>query len=161
MSDMIKKLNCKIGWLLFILFWIAVDQFTKYLVVTHMLYGHIKKILPILNFVLVFNNGAAFGMFDQQPGWQIVFFVVLALVISTILLVYLFRTPCEKRLRLFGMSLITAGAIGNVIDRLWHHTVIDFIQFHIGQWSFAIFNIADACITIGVIALLLTFYQNT
>jgi signal peptidase II len=155
-----QQKKCHIGWIFFSLLWIAIDQITKYLALTHLLYGHPKVILPILNFTLVFNNGAAFGMFDQQPGWQIVFFVVLALIISAVLLTYLFKTPCEKRLRLFGMSLVIAGAIGNVIDRLWHQTVIDFIQCHIAQWSFAIFNIADACITMGVIALLLTFYQS-
>jgi signal peptidase II len=152
--------KCHFGWLFFSLCWIAIDQFTKHLALTHLLYGHAKQILPVLNFTLVFNNGAAFGMFDQQPGWQIAFFVILALVISTVLLVMMFKTPCAKRLRLFAMSLVIAGAIGNVIDRLWHHTVIDFIQCHIGPYSFAIFNVADACITIGVIALLLTFYSK-
>lgn len=157
---MMKKYICHIGWLLFALCWIAIDQLTKHLAVTHLLYGQAKVILPILNFTLVFNNGAAFGMFDQQPGWQIVFFVILALLISLILLVMMFKTPNAKRLRLCGMSLIIAGAIGNVIDRLWHHTVIDFIQLHIGPYGFAIFNVADACITFGVIALLLTLYSK-
>ena len=157
---MLQKNKCHIGWMIFSLFWITIDQITKYVATTHLLYAKPKVILPILNFTLTFNDGAAFGMFDQQPGWQIIFFVVLALVITGVLIGYVLKTPCDRRMRLLGMSLIIAGAIGNLIDRVWHQTVIDFIQCHIGEWSFAIFNVADACITIGVFALLITFYSK-
>ncbi len=157
---MLKQNKCCIGWVLFSLAWVVIDQITKYLALHHLTYGKPSVVLPILNLTLVFNNGAAFGLFDQQPGWQIIFFVGLALLVSAVLIIYLLKTPCDNRLRLFGLSLVIAGAIGNVIDRLWHQSVIDFIQCHIQQWSFAIFNVADACITIGVIALLCTFYSK-
>jgi signal peptidase II len=157
---MLKNNKCHFGWIAFSMLWIVIDQITKYLAVNHLVYGQPKVILPVLNFTLSFNNGAAFGMFNDQPGWQIIFFSVLAIVVCGFLINYLFRTPCEKRCRLLGLSLVIAGAIGNLIDRLWHHTVIDFISCHVGDWSFAIFNVADACITMGVIALLISMHSK-
>jgi lipoprotein signal peptidase len=82
---MIKNNKCHFGWIAFSMLWIIIDQITKYLAVNHLAYGEPKVILPVLNFTLSFNNGAAFGMFNDQPGWQIIFFSVLFFCLITLI----------------------------------------------------------------------------
>ena len=147
------------AWLLVAIGLVVVDQYTKALIVKHFVFAQPYRILPVLNFTLVYNRGAAYGFLSNQPGWQLIFFSVLASVASIGLLIYFFRTSLQNVLRCSAVMLIVAGAIGNLIDRISLGYVVDFIQLHIGPYGFAIFNFADACITVGVICLLISFYS--
>lgn len=112
----------------------------------------IVEVLPFFNFRMAWNTGISFSMFDGG-GWRT--YVLLALQLSiTAGLVWWLRT-LQGRLTLVATGLIIGGAIGNIIDRIRWGAVADFFDFHVAGWHFATFNVADSCITIGVILLLL------
>lgn len=112
------------------------------------------EVMPGLNFTLVYNRGAAFSLLSDAGGWQRWFFAVFALIVSAVILVWLRRVLREDRLQASGLALILSGAIGNVLDRLQHGHVIDFIDVHYGGWHWPAFNVADSAITVGVLLLL-------
>jgi signal peptidase II len=105
---------------------------------------------PWLDIIRLHNPGAAFSFLAGAGGWQRWFFIVLALGVSVVLLWWLRSVyeAAERRLTL-ALSLILAGAIGNVIDRIEHGYVVDFIHVHWGNAYFPAFNIADAALTVG------------
>ena len=105
---------------------------------------------------LLYNTGAAFNFLADASGWQRWFFIVLGVLVSAAILVWLRQLdPRRHRLLAAGLALIMGGALGNVIDRVWHGHVIDFIHFHWRQWEFPAFNMADTSITIGAGLLIL------
>jgi signal peptidase II len=135
---------------------IAVDQFTKKEIVDHFFLGERIAVLPVLDIVHVHNTGAAFSMLADASGWQRWFFAVLALGVAAAIVVWLGKLKARSQwLLACSLSLILAGAIGNVIDRLRLGHVIDFIHVHWGSAYFAAFNVADAAITVGAALLLL------
>jgi signal peptidase II len=114
------------------------------------------RLLPFLELTLLYNTGAAFSFLADASGWQRWFFVALGLLVSAAILFWLRQLdPRRHRLLAAGLALIMGGALGNVIDRLWHGHVIDFIHFHWKQWEFPAFNMADSSITIGAGLLIL------
>ena len=128
---------------------VALDQVTKFLVNRFLdLYERVE-VLPVLDFTLLHNTGAAFSMLANASGWQRGFFITLASVVSIVLVVWLWRLPRGDRMLAIALSLILGGAIGNLIDRVLHGYVIDFIHAHWGAAYFPAFNIADSAITIG------------
>ncbi len=128
------------------------DQLTKWLAFEHLQY-RLVKVLPVLNFSLALNRGAAFSFLSNAGGWQMVFFSLLALVVSVAIVVWLLRMPAHKRLQALALSLVLGGALGNMIDRVRFGYVIDFIDFHIGSWHYATFNVADIGICVGAFLL--------
>lgn len=139
-------------WLYLVALVVALDQLSKYLV-SHGLHLYQSKwLLPWLNLSYLHNTGAAFSMFRQAPA---ALFVAFAALVSMGILIWLWRHPRGAVLQAAGFCLIMSGAIGNAIDRLWHGYVIDFVDFHVGGWHFAAFNLADSAITIGAALLLL------
>lgn len=128
------------------------DQITKQLVILNIERFEAVPVLPVLNFVHLHNRGAAFSMMSQMPPW---FFVLLGVAVSVGILVWLRKHPLGERVVAAGLALILGGALGNVIDRVRLGHVTDFIDFHVGGWHFAAFNIADTAITIGAGLLLL------
>jgi signal peptidase II len=135
---------------------VAVDQFTKFLIVQHVpLYGSIK-LLPVLDISLRYNKGAAFSFLEDASGWQRWFFTALALTISGVIIVWMRRLKAGRQWLLsLSLALILAGALGNMIDRLRLGRVVDFIVAHWHHAEFPAFNIADSSITIGAALLLL------
>ncbi len=137
------------------------DQFTKVLIVGNFQLGDSHTVTSFFNVVRVHNTGAAFSFLADAGGWQRWFFVGLGAVAS-IAIVWMLRSHAGQRLFCFAISMILGGAVGNVVDRLWHGYVVDFLQFH---WSFLApmfpggyfpsFNIADAAITVGAVGLIL------
>ena len=83
------------------------------------------------------------------------FFIVIAVIMSIIILVILFRTPRKDLQLAISLWLILGGAIGNLIDRVRIHKVVDFIDFYVGNWHFATFNVADAAISVGAVLLIM------
>lgn len=108
-------------------------------------------VLPFFNLVLVWNPGVSFGMFgDGSIGaWGL---VLLAAGIVAALLWWLRKA--DTTLSIVSLGLVIGGAIGNVIDRLIHGAVVDFLDLHVAGWHWPAFNIADSAITIGVVLLL-------
>lgn len=141
-------------WLGLALVLVALDQFTKVLILAYYQYGESTYITGFLNIVRAHNTGAAFSFLAWASGWQRWLFVGIG-VAATIFIVYLLRTHPGQRLFSLAMSCILGGAVGNVVDRLLHGYVVDFIDFHVGRWHFPAFNVADSAITIGVILMLL------
>jgi signal peptidase II len=139
---------------------IGLDQATKFLATRFLdLYERVE-VLPVLDFTLLHNTGAAFSLLAQASGWQRPFFITLALVVSVALVVWIWRTPRGEKLLPFALALILGGALGNVIDRIWHGYVIDFIHAHWGDAYFPAFNIADSAITVGAALLILDAFRE-
>ena len=127
---------------------IVLDQFTKYLITSAFHLGEVHPITPFFNLVLTYNQGAAFSLLATAGGWQRIFFTVLALVVSGVIVRLLQKHHGETRFAA-ALALIMGGALGNVIDRLLLGHVIDFIQVYYSTHFFPAFNVADSGITIG------------
>ena len=137
------------------------DQFTKVLILGYYQLGDSTRITSFFNVVRVHNHGAAFSFLAGAGGWQRWFFTAIG-VAATIFIVWMLRSHPGQKLFAFALSCILGGAVGNVIDRLIHGYVVDWLDFH---WPFLAglfpgghfpsFNIADVAITIGAIALIL------
>jgi signal peptidase II len=106
-------------------------------------------ITPFLDFTVVWNRGISYGLFQQETETGRWILTSVKLVASVILFFWLKRA--ENRIEAVGIGLIIGGAIGNAIDRIWHGAVFDFVHFHVGDFSWYVFNVADAAIVIGVI----------
>lgn len=145
----------KANWLWLSLLVIAVDQFSKWFVAAHMQAFDTLYVLPVFNLALLHNTGAAFSMLAGASGWQRWFFLALALVIVAFIVIWLLRMPAVGgRWIAAGLALVAGGALGNVLDRLLHGYVIDFLQFHYQGWYFPAFNAADSAITLGAALLI-------
>ncbi len=148
------------AWLWLSLAVVALDQATKFLVTRFFeLYDRVE-VLPVLDFTLLHNTGAAFSLLAGASGWQRWFFIGLACVVSVLLVAWIWRTPRGEKLLPLALALILGGAVGNVIDRVVHGYVVDFIHAHWGAAYFPAFNIADSAITIGAVLLILDAFRE-
>ena len=143
-------------WLGMALVVVLADQLSKALVVDAFALGDSRTLVPsVLNLVRVHNSGAAFSFLAGASGWQRWFFVGLGAVASSFI-VWLLARHAGERLFCWALALILGGAVGNVVDRLLHGHVIDFIQVHWADaWYFPSFNVADSAITVGAVLLVL------
>ncbi len=132
---------------------IVADQFTKTLILGWFQLGDSRPVTSFFNLVRVHNTGAAFSFLAGAGGWQRWFFIGLAIAISVWLLALL-RQHAGERLMAGALALILGGAVGNVIDRIRIGAVTDFLHFHWQEHYFPAFNVADSCITIGVILMI-------
>ncbi|MDQ3494482.1 MAG: signal peptidase II [Pseudomonadota bacterium] len=143
-------------WLLLSAVVIALDQLSKQWVLTSLPeYQPIVVIEGFWNWYRTYNTGAAFSFLADAGGWQTWFFTALAFGICTLLTVWLARTPRQDWCTALPFALVIGGAIGNVIDRLLHGHVIDFIQWYWRDWYWPAFNLADAAIVGGAIGIVL------
>jgi len=148
-------------WLGLALLIVVLDQLSKTLVVARFALGDSLTVTDWFNLVRVHNSGAAFSFLAGASGWQRWFFVGLGALASGFIVWMLKKHP-GQRLFCTAITLILGGAVGNVIDRLLHGHVIDFLQFHWGWLAplfpggyFPAFNLADSAITAGAAALVL------
>ena len=137
---------------------IALDQLTKYFVARDLERFESIPVMPHFNLVKLHNTGAAFSMFNKAPA---AVFVLLSAAVSLGILWWLRRNPVGHRLLAAAFALILGGALGNAIDRVIRGYVVDFVQFYVGSWSFAAFNVADTAITIGAGLLVLDMVLET
>jgi signal peptidase II len=156
-------------WFLLIMTLIGLDQLSKLLAEAYLQMYQPRPVFPSLNLSLVYNPGAAFSLLSEAGGWQRWFFLALSLCISLVLMVWLTRLKAEEKWTRPALSLILAGAIGNLIDRALHGYVIDFIDFYYPAANGCLplfvaageschwptFNIADSAISVGAACLLL------
>ncbi|AJC50487.1 signal peptidase II [Coxiella endosymbiont of Amblyomma americanum] len=149
-------------WLRASVYVVIADQLTKYLAVYFLTYGIPVKILPWLNLTLRYNTGTAFGFFFTVGKRHPYFFFLILLIVSALFItIWLGQIKYSNKWRDFWIALVIGGTFGNFLDRIRFGYVIDFIDFHIKHWHYAVFNIADCTICIGgflLIVSLLTSY---
>ncbi len=140
---------------------IALDQWSKYWAMSTLVY---QESVPVIDgwawWTLVHNYGAAFSLLADAGGWQRWFFTGLAIVISTALIIWLALTPRSDWRTALPFSLVVAGALGNLVDRLRFGYVVDFID--VLYWPgkhWPVFNIADSCIVVGAVLLVLFSFK--
>ena len=148
-------------WLALAALVVVLDQFTKWLILGHYRLGDATPVTGFFNIVRAHNTGAAFSFLAGAGGWQRWFFVALALAAAAFIS-WLLRAHSNQKLFSFSLSMILGGALGNVIDRMQHGYVVDFLDFHwpfLGglfyRGHFPAFNLADAAITAGAIGLII------
>ncbi|PPR18917.1 MAG: Lipoprotein signal peptidase [Alphaproteobacteria bacterium MarineAlpha9_Bin7] len=138
---------------------VVVDQASKIVVLNALGPFQSVSVSSFFNLVLVLNTGISFGLFasgDTIARW---FLIAVALSISVLLMRWLANS--SDRLVCAGLGMIIGGAVGNVIDRLVHKAVVDFLDFHFYGWHWPAFNIADSAITIGVVLFVLaSFFER-
>jgi len=135
---------------------VVLDQLTKWGIVKWVPLYDKFAINSFVNITHQQNAGAAFSFLADASGWQRWFFVILAVTISSVIGVWLWRIRTEgPAILAAGLALVLGGAIGNVIDRILHGYVIDFIQVLIFGWPFPSFNVADSAITVGAVFLII------
>ncbi|MEX6508525.1 signal peptidase II [Jiella sp. M17.18] len=131
---------------------VILDQAIKAVIVATLGVGDAIPILPFLALFHAQNTGIAFSMF---AGLGDVGLSLLAALVLAVVLYLWVKTPASRRLTHFGLAIIVGGAIGNLIDRIRLGYVVDYVYFHTPVWDFAVFNFADACITVGAVLILL------
>ena len=125
------------------------DQLTKILITQNMSVGQVIPYTPWFNLVFRQNRGISFGLFPAYT-WLAKFILIGFIIALTFWLSYQLWTAV-KRLEAASYALILGGALGNLIDRFYHGSVVDFLEFHIHQYYWPAFNVADSCIVVGVV----------
>lgn len=143
-----------------ILFFLGLDQLTKLIIARNIrLYDSVKILPGFFNLSHIHNKGAVFGFFSRSGSQSVFLLLTVASLAALCLVIYYFiRVPAEKMLLKMSFSLILAGALGNLLDRIVRGYVIDFLDFYIGRHHWPFFNVADMCITIGALLLVFTFF---
>jgi len=148
-------------WLVIAAIVIVADQVTKVAIVGAFQLGDVRPVTDFFNLVRAHNPGAAFSFLAGATGWQRWFFIGLGLAASGFI-VWMLRSHPNERLFCFSVTMILGGALGNVIDRMIHGYVVDFLQFRFDVLEplfrggyFPSFNLADSAITLGAVCLIL------
>ena len=149
-----------LAWLWCSLAVVVVDQSTKFAAVEWLDPRGSVELFPALDLVLAYNTGAAFSFLSTAGGWQRWLFIGLALAICLFILHWLRDLPRRARWFPLALSLILGGAVGNVIDRVHIGAVVDFIDFHVGDWHWPAFNVADAAICVGAALLIMGMFRQ-
>ncbi len=141
-------------WWWLILLLLVADQLTKQIVIANMALYDSIELLPFFNLTYVRNYGAAFSFLSDAGGWQRWFFTIIAVVVSVAIMVWLARLDAAQKKLGLALSLVLAGAVGNLIDRSIYGYVIDFFHLYYQNWHYPAFNIADSAICIGAALLI-------
>ncbi|MGJ0636753.1 signal peptidase II [Xenorhabdus bovienii] len=146
-----NKPICSTGlrWLWLVVVVLILDLGSKQLVLQHFTLYESTPLIPYFNLTYAQNLGAAFSFLADKGGWQRWFFALVAIIISAVLLVMMYRSSAKQKLSNAAYALVIGGALGNLFDRLVHGFVVDFIDFYVGEWHWPTFNIADSAICIG------------
>lgn len=139
---------------------LGLDLATKAIATSSLNYAESQAVLPFFNLTLLHNTGAAFSFLAGEGGWQRWFFIILAVTISIVLVIWLARTPRNERWLPISVALVLGGALGNVYDRIVHGYVVDFLHFYWGDYHFPAFNIADSAITIGAVMMAIDLFRR-
>ena len=151
-----KEALYKIKFFLLIGFLIFIDFYSKNLAIENLVYGKsLETFIPFIDLLLIYNSGIAFGIFDNGSVFTSYILLILTLLIS-LYLIWMIINESEVNKKI-ALSIIAAGAFGNILDRINDGQVTDFLHLEILNFSFFIFNFADAFITIG--ALLIIYFE--
>jgi len=134
---------------------IVLDQISKQLAEYYLVFHVPVPVIPLFNLTLSYNTGAAFSFLSEAGGWQRWFFIAMALIVSTAIVIWMRKLSPQDKWVAIALGMVLGGALGNVIDRILFGHVIDFLHVYYQQWSWPIFNIADSAIFVGVAILLI------
>lgn len=136
------------------------DQLTKRWVISNLYYGETWTVISgFFDITHVRNPGGAFSIFAGGPSdIRLTFFLVAGLIALGLLFVFYRRLPSDARLAAAALGTILGGAVGNLTDRVMHGEVIDWLDFHLGLYTWPTFNVADSCIVVGVCVLILEVF---
>lgn len=140
-------------WAWFVTGLVALDQLTKWVIEQTFSYGERLNVLPFFDLILVFNTGAAFSFLASGSGWQRWVLIAIALA-AIVFIIWMMRSDAKRPLSTLSLALILSGAIGNLIDRIWHGHVIDFLLIYWQNWYYPAFNVADMAISVGAVLLI-------
>lgn len=149
-----KSSGSLLPWLALALIILIADQFTKTLILGYYRLGDSTVVTSFFNIVRAHNTGAAFSFLAGASGWQRWLFTGIGIA-ATVLILWMLKSHAGQKLFSFALACILGGAVGNVVDRLLHGYVVDFLDFHWAGWHFPAFNVADAGISIGAACLIL------
>jgi len=141
-------------WLGLALILLIADQFTKVLIMGYYKLGDSTYVTSFFNIVRAHNSGAAFSFLANASGWQRWLFTGIG-VAAALLILWMLKSHAGQKLFAFALACILGGAVGNVIDRILHGYVVDFLDFHWAGWHFPAFNVADSAISVGAVCLIL------
>jgi signal peptidase II len=141
-------------WLAIAAIVVVLDQITKIAITKSFAFGESLPLTSFFNLVLTYNKGAAFSFLAAESGWQRYFFTGIAVAASAFIIYLLKRNPAQ-RVFCWALALILGGAIGNLIDRILYGHVIDFLDFHVNDWHWPAFNVADSAICVGAVMFIL------
>ncbi len=141
-------------WLGVALVILLIDQFTKTLILGYYKLGDSTTLTSFFNIVRAHNTGAAFSFLADAAGWQRWLFTGIGVAAALFILLML-KSHAGQKLFSWAMACILGGAVGNVVDRMMHGYVVDFLDFHLGRWHFPAFNVADSAITLGAVLLII------
>lgn len=137
---------------------ILLDQASKHWALRSLIPYQPEALMPMVNFTLAYNTGAAFSFLSSTGDWHRWLFTGFSGLMSTVLLIWIIRLPQTARLQLLGLSLILAGAVGNLIDRIFLGHVIDFIDVYYTHYHWPAFNLADSAICAGAFLLVVDMF---
>jgi signal peptidase II len=137
---------------------VLADQASKIAIERIFDFGDVRSVTSFFNLVLTYNKGAAFSFLSGASGWQREFFIALTAVALTAI-AWMIRQHRHEIVFCWGLAMIAAGAVGNLIDRVAHGHVIDFLDFHAFGWHFWAFNLADSAITLGAGLLIIDSFR--
>ena len=141
---------------------LVLDQFTKWLIMREFPVGGGMVVIPgFFDLVHFRNTGAAFGVLaGGHIPWRLYFFLGMTPIALIIILWLYIRTQASDQLQRWSLSLIFGGASGNFVDRLIHGEVVDFLYFYVGSFHWPAFNVADSCISVGCVLLLISILRS-
>ncbi len=141
---------------------LLLDQVTKFLVISALPLHSVREIIPgVFNLVHVRNPGAAFSILaGASPAWRHGLLVGLTLFVLAIILFAYGKVPASDRWTRTAYSLITGGALGNLVDRIRIGEVIDFVDVHVGSAHWPAFNVADSAISVGAVLLVVSLFKG-
>ena len=145
-------------WLWLSLLIVVLDQITKQIADGSLPFQKLVEVLPGFDWFLTYNTGAAFSILADAGGWQRWFFTLVGILVGIVIFFWLRKLTRNETWTAISLSLILAGDIGNLIDRIYYGHVIDFIQVWLGSYPWPAFNIADSAISVGVVLLILTSF---
>jgi len=139
---------------------VALDQVSKAAFVQAIPPYGVKTVIPgFMNLNHVRNTGAIFGLMSRSGGRGVTIVLgVLSLLALALVVYYFLRTPSSQKAAKWSLTLILAGALGNQIDRFVRGYVIDFVELYVGRFHWPTFNLADSCISLGAVLLILSIF---
>ena len=141
---------------------IILDQYTKFWVSTHIPQGYsMEMIRDFFSLTHIRNPGVAFGLFaDNDSEFKSLIFIIFSAIAIVAILIFFHQAPRHRKIVHVGLIMVFSGAIGNLIDRILYQEVIDFLDFFYNGYHWPAFNVADSCITVGVVFMFIDLFQQ-